>query len=166
MATLSELLPIEAIRLDVPAADWREAVEAAGALMTATGSSTAAYTAEMVANVEENGPYIVIAPGLAFAHARPSPAVLRTGMSWVRLEEPVEFGHEANDPVSLVVGLAAKDSGDHTAAMAALARLLADPPTADALRDAPTPEALHLALGGGGEGTGAGEGTGTGAARS
>ncbi|MGW7516263.1 PTS sugar transporter subunit IIA [Streptomyces sp. NPDC054796] len=158
MATLSELLPVEAIRLDVPAADWREAVEAAGALMTATGSSTAEYTAEMVANVEENGPYIVIAPGLAFAHARPSPAVLRTGMSWVRLEEPVEFGHEANDPVSLVVGLAAKDSGDHTAAMAALARLLADPPTADALRDAPTPEALHLALGGGGAGEGAGAG--------
>ncbi|GAA2094378.1 PTS sugar transporter subunit IIA [Streptomyces albiaxialis] len=146
MATLSELLPIEAIRLDVPAADWRRAVTAAGELLVANGTSTDAYTAEMIANVEENGPYIVIAPGFAFAHARPSPAVLRTGMSWVRLEEPVEFGHEANDPVTLVVALAARDAGAHTAAMAALARLLANPDTEQGLREAPTPEALHLLL--------------------
>ncbi|MFG3254722.1 PTS sugar transporter subunit IIA [Streptomyces sp. NPDC048172] len=146
MATLSELLPTEAIRLDVPAADWRRAVTAAGDLLVANGTSTDAYTAEMIANVEENGPYIVIAPGFAFAHARPSPAVLRTGMSWVRLTEPVEFGHEANDPVTLVVALAARDSGAHTAAMAGLARLLANPDTEQGLREAPTPEALHLLL--------------------
>lgn len=146
MATLSELLPVEAVRLDVPCADWRDAVRTAGDLLVATGSSTDEYTAEMIRNVEENGPYIVVAPGFAFAHARPSPAVLHSGMSWVRLVEPVEFGHEANDPVHLVVALAAQDAGDHTAAMAALARLLADPDTAQSLEDAPTPEALHAVL--------------------
>lgn len=154
MATLSELLPPGAIRLDAPAGDWREAVRSAGDLMVAAGSSTGEYTTQMIENVEENGPYIVIAPGLAFAHARPSPAVLRTGMSWVRLRRPVEFGHESNDPVELVVGLAAQDSGAHTAAMAALARLLADPGTARALREAPTPEALHAVLAGDGGGPG------------
>ncbi|NLU69327.1 PTS sugar transporter subunit IIA [Streptomyces sp. HNM0574] len=151
MATLSELLPVEAIRLDAEADDWTEAVRAAGDLMAATGTSTGDYTAEMIANVEENGPYIVIAPGLAFAHARPSPAVHRTGMSWVRLARPVAFGHEANDPVELVVGLAARESAEHQAAMAALARLLADPATADALRAAPTPDAVHAILSGEGE---------------
>jgi PTS system ascorbate-specific IIA component len=67
-------------------------------------------------------------------------------MSWVRLAEPVEFGHEANDPVELVVGLAAKDASEHTAAMGALARLLADPDKARALREAPTPRAVHALL--------------------
>ncbi|MGI5469951.1 PTS sugar transporter subunit IIA [Streptomyces sp. CA-132043] len=148
MPTLSELIPADAVRLDVAAADWREAVRAAGDLMAATGASTGEYTTEMIENVEENGPYIVLAPGFAFAHARPSPAVLRTGMSWVRLAEPVEFGHEANDPVTLVVGLAARDSGAHTDAMAALARLLADPESERALREAPTPEAVHAVLAG------------------
>ncbi|MER7397588.1 PTS sugar transporter subunit IIA [Streptomyces sp. NPDC000151] len=148
MPTLSELIPAEAVRLDVAAADWQAAVRAAGDLMVATGTSTGEYTTEMIENVEENGPYIVIAPGFAFAHARPSPAVLRTGMSWVRLAEPVEFGHESNDPVSLVVALAAKDSGAHTEAMAALARLLADPETERALREARTPEAVHAVLAG------------------
>ncbi|WP_419992877.1 PTS sugar transporter subunit IIA [Streptomyces boninensis] len=149
MATLSELLPVEAIRLDVPAADWRAAVRAAGDLMTATGSTTDAYTTEMLENVEHNGPYIVIAPGLAFAHARPSPAVRHTGMSWVRLAEPVAFGHETNDPVSLVVGLAAEDSGAHTQAMASLAQLLGDPATEQALSEARDPEAVHAILAGG-----------------
>ncbi|MFF8788877.1 PTS sugar transporter subunit IIA [Streptomyces sp. NPDC015125] len=148
MAALNDLLPRAAVRLDVRVADWREAIRTAGGLLVETGATTEAYTAEMIRNVEENGPYLVIAPGFAFAHARPSPAVLRTGMSWVRLAQPVEFGHESNDPVHLVVGLAAEDSGAHTAAMAALAQLLADPATAQALQEAAGPDALHAVLAG------------------
>lgn len=45
----------------------------AGDLLVSTDVSTDTYTEEMLRNVEENGPYIVIAPGFAFAHARPSP---------------------------------------------------------------------------------------------
>jgi PTS system ascorbate-specific IIA component len=146
MSELSDLIPVEAIRLDVAAPDWRGAVRAAGDLLVASGVSTDAYTQEMTRNVEENGPYIVIAPGFAFAHARPSPAVRRTGMSWVRLASPVNFGHETNDPVHLVVALAATDSGAHTQAMGALARLLADSDTAARLDRAPTPEALRALL--------------------
>ncbi|MGY0017492.1 PTS sugar transporter subunit IIA [Streptomyces sp. YJ-C3] len=149
MSELSDLIPVEAIRLDVAAPDWRGAVRAAGDLLVATGVSTDAYTEEMARNVEENGPYIVIAPGFAFAHARPSPAVHRTGMSWVRLATPVNFGHETNDPVHLVVALAATDSGAHTQAMGALARLLADSGTSARLDRAPTPEAVREILAGG-----------------
>ncbi|MCK1797460.1 PTS sugar transporter subunit IIA [Streptomyces sp. XM4193] len=148
MVTLSEILPVEAVRLGVSSRDWRDAVQSAGELLTLTGTSTDEYTAEMIRNVEENGPYIVIAPGFAFAHARPSPAVLRTGMSWVRLDEPVEFGHESNDPVELVVALAARDASEHTAAMGSLARLLADEGRAAQLRAARTPRELHALLSG------------------
>ncbi|WP_030566592.1 PTS sugar transporter subunit IIA [Streptomyces aureocirculatus] len=149
MVSVSDLLPVEAIRLDVAADDWRAAIGAAGELLVATGSSTDAYTTEMISTVVDAGPYIVVAPGFAFAHARPSPAVLHTGMSWVRLARPVEFGHETNDPVDLVVALAAADASAHTEAMASLARLLADPDTGRALRDAATPAAVHALLSGG-----------------
>ncbi|QIB47269.1 PTS sugar transporter subunit IIA [Streptomyces aureoverticillatus] len=148
MVSVSDLLPVEAIRLDVTAEDWRAAIGAAGELLVATGSSTDTYTAEMIRTVVDSGPYIVVAPGFAFAHARPSPAVLRTGMSWVRLARPVEFGHETNDPVDLVVALAAKDASAHTEAMASLARLLADAETGRALREASTPAAVHALLAG------------------
>lgn len=146
MATLSELLPAEAVRLDAPAADWREAIRAAGELLVQAGCATGEYTAEMLGNVEENGPYLVVAPGLAFAHARPSPAVLRTGMCWVRLAEPVEFGHETNDPVTTVAGLAAEEAGAHSAAMASLAGLLADADVAAALEAADDPRRVHRLL--------------------
>ncbi|MEU6673926.1 PTS sugar transporter subunit IIA [Streptomyces sp. NPDC046853] len=146
MPQLTELLPVEAIRLDVPAPDWQGAIRAAGDLLVTNGVSTDAYTQEMLRSVEENGPYIVVAPGFAFAHARPSPAVHRTGMSWVRLVEPVPFGHETNDPVRLVVALAATDASAHTQAMGALARLLADPETVEALDQAPTPESVRQIL--------------------
>ncbi|MFI8930787.1 PTS sugar transporter subunit IIA [Streptomyces sp. NPDC053474] len=148
MVSVSALLPVEAIRLGAEAGDWRGAVRLAGELLVQSGSGTDAYTAEMIQSVVDNGPYIVLAPGFAFAHARPSPAVLRTGMSWVRLARPVEFGHAANDPVDLVVALAARDASQHTEAMASLARLLADPQTERALRNAPTPQALRALLAG------------------
>ncbi|GAA1910473.1 PTS sugar transporter subunit IIA [Streptomyces durmitorensis] len=146
MVQLSEFLPVEAIRLDVSAPDWQGAMRAAGDLLVANGVSTDAYTQEMLRTVEENGPYIVVAPGFAFAHARPSPAVRRTGMSWVRLAGPVPFHHESNDPVGLVVALAATDATAHTEAMGALARLLADPETVQALDRATSPESVRQIL--------------------
>jgi PTS system ascorbate-specific IIA component len=102
----------------------------------------------MIDNVETNGPYIVVAPGFAFAHARPSPAVHRTGMSWVRLAEPVAFGHKTNDPVTLVVALAATDDGAHATAMAQLAKVVGNPAARAALDEATRPADVLAVLGG------------------
>jgi PTS system ascorbate-specific IIA component len=131
--SLSDLLPPEAIRLGVPASDWREAIVACGEALVAAGTTTPAYTAEMISTVEQLGPYIVIAPGIALAHARPSAAVLRPGLAWVTLAAPVPFGHRDNDPVVLVVGLAAPDASSHVRALATLASLLEDPTRRQAL---------------------------------
>ncbi|MER6851248.1 PTS sugar transporter subunit IIA [Streptomyces flaveolus] len=139
MSALTDLLSVDGIRLDVEAEDWRSAVRASGRVLVDEGISTAEYTEAMVRNVEENGPYIVIAPGFALAHTRPFEAVLKTGMSWVRLASPVAFGHETNDPVHLVVALAAVDSKAHTAALAALAKVLADGDNVRALQQATSP---------------------------
>lgn len=126
MSKLGALLAPGAVELDAPAADWRAAITRAGRLLEASGSATADYTQAMIKTVEDKGPYIVVAPGFAFAHARPSEAVRHTAISWVRLAEPVRFGHSTNDPVTLVVALAARDDFAHTRAMKELARVLAD----------------------------------------
>lgn len=149
MSTLTSLLRVDAVALDVPATDWRDAVTAAGRLLESGGATTADYTTAMITSVEDNGPYIVVSPGFAFAHARPSPAVHRTAMSWVRLAQPVEFGHSSNDPVDLVVALAATDATEHTAAMAQLAKVVGRPRTRAALDAASSPEEILDILGGG-----------------
>lgn len=148
MSSLAELISDESIVLDVEASDWVSAIRRAGALLESSGVATEAYTQAMIDNVTEHGPYIVIAPGFAFAHARPSEAVRHTGMSWVRLAEPVNFGHESHDPVSFVVALAATDSSAHTQAMADLARVLGAPEKRAALDIAASPAVVRAIISG------------------
>ncbi|MEX5235690.1 PTS sugar transporter subunit IIA [Kocuria arenosa] len=146
MSEITRLLNTASIRLDAVADDWRGAIALAGELLEQQDAAGAEYTQAMITSVEENGPYIVVAPGFAFAHARPSEAVHRTAMSWVRLARPVEFGHAANDPVTLVVALSATDREEHLQAMRKLATLLGSPGTRAALDGARTPEEVLAVL--------------------
>lgn len=154
MSQLSELLSPSAILLDADAADWREAIRRSGELLVSTGATDPAYTEAMIRTVEEHGPYIVIAPGFALAHSRPDESVHRTGMSFVRLAEPIAFGNAANDPVTLVMALAAADSSAHREALAALAGVLADPARRSLLDEARTREDVLAALAADGAGPG------------
>ncbi|TFD65687.1 PTS sugar transporter subunit IIA [Cryobacterium ruanii] len=142
---LATELDAASIRTHVTAVDWQAAIRLAGDALVAGGVTTDDYTAEMIAAVDKLGPYIVIAPGLAIAHSRPSPAVLRAGLSWVTLDEPVNFGHKKNDPVSLVIGLAALDHEGHLEMMQALAGVLMNAKLVAALKAADSPaEVLAL----------------------
>ena len=119
-------LPIEAIEIGAVAADWRTAVRIAADGLVRSGAATAEYAAEMIRMIDEHGPYVVIAPGLALAHARPGPSVLADGLAIVTLAQPVDFGHPHNDPVRVVLALAIVTADEHLAAVAALANVFND----------------------------------------
>src|ERR1700742_2473699 len=119
-------LPPEAVALGVTAEDWRAAVRAAGVVLADAGFAEPEYADEMIRMIEEHGPYVVIAPGLALAHARPGPAVVRDGIAVVTLANPVDFGHPYNDPVSVVVALAVATSDAQIALVAELANVFND----------------------------------------
>jgi PTS system ascorbate-specific IIA component len=127
VSLLGQALGEGAVRIGVKATDWEAAVRIAGAALVASGRVTDAYTDDMVQIIRELGPYPVIAPGLAMPHARPSEAVLSTGMSLILLEEPVSFGHSKNDPVRVVFGLAALDHDRHLDLLSEFAGRFADP---------------------------------------
>jgi len=80
----------------------------------------------MIGVIDEFGAYVVIAPGLALAHARPGPDVLADGLAVVTLATPVSFGHPHNDPVSVVLGLAIKSADAHIETVAELANVFND----------------------------------------
>ncbi|MGV8968702.1 MAG: PTS sugar transporter subunit IIA [Cellulomonas sp.] len=138
-ASLGNEVSETAIVVGAVATTWQEAIALAGAALVRSGATTDDYTTEMIDAVTRLGPYIVIAPGIALAHSRPSAAVLRTGLSWVQLGTPVVFGHPKNDPVSLIIGLAATDHDGHLAIMSALSRVLMDPVKLKLLRGVTTP---------------------------
>jgi PTS system ascorbate-specific IIA component len=123
---LNQALAEGSISVRATASNWKQAIELAGDALVTSQRTTTQYTEAMVQAFEELGPYMVIAPGIALAHARPSEAVLGTGLSLITLSEPVVFGSEANDPVRLVIGLAAVDHDSHIDLMAALSDLLMD----------------------------------------
>ncbi|PKQ18356.1 MAG: PTS sugar transporter subunit IIAB [Actinobacteria bacterium HGW-Actinobacteria-8] len=144
---LGDLLPGSAVAAHVEAADWRAAIRATGDLLVSTGSATPSYTEQMIAAIDKFGPYIVIAPGFALAHAQASDDVLHTGMSFVQLAQPVPFGHKTNDPVHLVVGLASKDHDAHMEALQQLAGFLSDQEVTEKLRGAADADELRALLG-------------------
>lgn len=133
-------LSAEGIVLGAAAADWREAVRLSGTALTASGATRPGYSDEMIRMIEEHGPYVVIAPGLALAHARPGPDVLADGLSVVTLATPVVFGHPHNDPVSVVLGLAMRHSDSHLPSVAAIANLFNDSSVIGALMEATSAE--------------------------
>ena len=134
----------DSIRVGAIALDREHAIEMAGELLVVSGRSTPEYTESMLEAVAENGPYIVIAPGIALAHGRPSEAVLEIGLSLVTLAEPVIFGNEANDPVRLVIGLCAIDHSSHIDIMAELATFLGDSSSVNNLLNAVHNDQIRL----------------------
>ena len=135
-SVLEQALGQGSIKLQQSCVSWRETFELAGLGLVESSRTTSAYTNEMIQAFEELGPYMVIAPGIALAHGRPSESVLATGLSLVTLSTPVVFGSTANDPVSLVIGLAAVDHDSHIDLMAALSELLMSEDTVNLLLQA------------------------------
>lgn len=135
-----------AIVLQARADNWRDAVRLAGDALVDSGCATAEYTDAMIRMVDDHGPYIVIAPGLALAHARPGPEVRRDGLSVVTLQTPVAFGHAHNDPVRVVVGLAVHAPDAHLTSVAALANVFNDSSAIVAIADATTRDDVRAIL--------------------
>ena len=146
---LREILTESLIELNSAASRKEEAITAAGELLLANGLIEPQYIKAMLENVEKNGNYIVIAPGIAMPHARPEEGAKKIGMSIVTLAQPVVFGHKTNDPVRLVIGLCAVDHESHLKALAELIELLMKPQAVENILTAKSKkEVLHYLLGG------------------
>jgi len=133
---LKEVLTRDLIEVGFAAEDRDAAVREAGRLLVDKGFATEGYVDGMIENVEVNGTYIVIAPGIAMPHARPEKGAKGIGFSVITLAEPVVFGHPTNDPVKLVIALCAVDHQTHLKALSELADILADETKVRQIEDA------------------------------
>jgi ascorbate PTS system EIIA or EIIAB component len=141
------MLPADAVILGSEVADWQDAVRLAGTALSRAGIAKPEYAGEMIRMIEENGPYVVIAPGLALAHARPGPEVLADGIAIVTLSTPVNFGHPYNDPVSVVLALAVASGDAHIALVAELANIFNDSSAVEELAAATSVDEVRRIMG-------------------
>jgi PTS system ascorbate-specific IIA component len=133
---LGNYLTHDVIKLKIEVADWEGAVRAGGQLLLDSDKCDSDYIDAMVRTVREMGPYMVLAPGLALAHARPEDGVREVGLSLITLKTPVEFGSKANDPVEVVISFCAIDHVSHVELLKALATFLRKEDNQRLLREA------------------------------
>ncbi|MDR1620204.1 MAG: PTS sugar transporter subunit IIA [Clostridiales bacterium] len=130
---------------DVHVEDWRSAIRRAGELLEDGSGASSAYTDAMIRVVEQYGPYIVFAPGIALAHAL-SQTDGRNCASLIKLREPVLFGHPQNDPVRYVLAVCTQNEREHLQALFHLMNMMCDERLSAALDVAQTTTELREAI--------------------
>jgi len=139
---MGELFRKEALAIEDGAHSWEEAIRITGKLMLDVGSIEAGYIDAMIDVVNKVGPYIVLAPHIALAHAAAGTYVMKNDMVLVVFKEPVIFGCE-NDPVHLLFGLCALEQGSHLDLLTNLALILEDEDAWENLLACENPEELY-----------------------
>lgn len=139
---MSSLFEKDHIKIKVNANDYEDAIKKVGQILVETNSIKENYIQSMIDAVKQLGPYIVIAPGFALAHARPSEDVLKDDISIMTLEKPVCF-NSINDPVYVVMCLAAKNSDTHINIMQKVATVLMKENTIENLKKANSIEEIQ-----------------------
>lgn len=129
---LIDYFPASSISIKPAAKNWQEAIDFSMSALLSHHYINANYIQAIKDSTLNNGPYYILAPGVAMPHARPECGALKTGMSLTLLKQEVCFV-EDDQPVKLLIGLSAANADSHIGAIQALSELLCEEDTLAAL---------------------------------
>ncbi len=121
---LNELITEDKIIIKDRVDNYQEAIYESARPLLEGGYIEDRYLKKVIQNINDLGPYIVIAPNVAISHARPEDGVIELGMSILILDEAVSFSNEKERNAKLIVTLAAPDDESHLKALGQLSELL------------------------------------------
>lgn len=101
--------------------DWKDAIKLSAQLLLDSKSIENRYIDKMIENVEKLGFYIVLDEFVAMPHSRPEDGVLKTDISFLKVNNAVDFG---DNKIKLIFTLAAKDSNSHIEVIQQLLEIL------------------------------------------
>lgn len=122
---LIDYFPESSISIKNSANNWQEAIDISMSSLLANHYITSDYIKAIKDSTLTNGPYYILAPGVAMPHARPECGAIKTGMSLTLLKQEVTFADD-NEGIKLLIGLSAADSDSHIGAIQALSELLCE----------------------------------------
>ena len=111
---------------------WEEAIRLSSRPLIDQEFIQESYLDAMIDGVNEFGPYMILADGVAMPHARPENGAIKTGFSFLKLKEGVLFPN-TEIPVTLFFTLSASDADSHIEAIMKLASILGDDDTLEQL---------------------------------
>lgn len=142
---MEKIIEKDNILINQIATSWEEAIRITGAPLVKCGSIKEEYINQMIESVNTLGPYIVIMPAFALAHAAPSSLVNKSDISIATFKEGITF-HTENDPVRVVLCLACTDKTSHLSKMQKLAMILMDDSIIEKMCNCEDKESLYALL--------------------
>lgn len=118
-----DILTKDKIKVQDHVPDWSQAITEAAQPLLEQDYIETGYIDAMIDSVKKFGPYIVIAPEIAIAHARPENNVNKVGLSLLKLNESINFAEDSHY-ASLIFVLSATDNTSHLNVLQSLAGLL------------------------------------------
>ncbi len=100
--------------------DWQESIKIGANPLLEKRIIEKKYISSMIENINKLGFYIVLGKNLAMPHSRPEDGVNETGLSFLKLNKPVDYG---NNKITLIFILAAKNSETHVNILSSLSNL-------------------------------------------
>lgn len=103
--------------------NWEESIKLGSKPLLEEKLIEQTYVNKMIEKVKKFGFYVVLTENVAMPHSRPEDGVNETGMSLLKVDNPVKFG---DSDINLIFVLAAKDNNSHIDALTNLVELLND----------------------------------------
>lgn len=98
-----------------------------------TRNATKELAVAIMQSMQAHGPYFVLAPRLALAHAAPGAYCLHPALACAVFSAPVAFSADARHDVQVLITLSAPDANSHMQLLTAFAKQFAAPTLVDKL---------------------------------
>ena len=125
---LTDILTKDVVRLDVEGLTTpEEVIHFSGQLLVNSGKVKETYIEKMEEAFHDLGPYMVMAPGIAMPHARPSEGAKKLAMSMLCSKERIYFNDEKY--ANLIIVLSSVDGHSHINALVHLSNIFEEEET-------------------------------------
>lgn len=119
--------------------NWQEAVRLGARPLLNQGKIEEKYIDKMIDSINNLGFYVVLTENIAMPHARPEDGVIESGISFLKINEGVNFGENS---IQLIFTLAAKDNTNHIEMLQTLLEIFQDDEKIERLKKALSVEEL------------------------
>lgn len=120
-----ELLKQENVQIFDKKVTWEEAIGISVKPLEDGGYVEPRYKEEIISNVKNLGPYIVLTEDIVLPHARPEQGVKESQLAVTLFKNPVSFNEDYSS-TKLFIALAANDGEKHLQALAQITELFQD----------------------------------------
>ena len=121
--SLSELMPLEKIKIIDEEKDWKSAIKIIGNILVSDGSIEENYIENTIKVVEENGTYMVINNRYGVFHAKNNGDVKKSSLGMLILKKPLQIKDKT---INIILLLSSKDGHEHLNGLVEFSRIFED----------------------------------------